>query len=66
MKSKRSVVVTYDLTLSEEEAAWVRRLVQNPSNFDSELGEVEEDTHMRSKLWIALEEPGKTPTEVQP
>lgn len=49
MESKVSKKVTVTLVLSEEEAAWLHALVQNPL-VD---GESEQDTEMRKKFFYA-------------
>lgn len=57
MKSQRKIAITYILELNEEEASWLRGIVQNPL-FDYEDLEEEplRDKEMRLKIFDALNE----------
>lgn len=57
MDSKIETVVSITLTLSKEEADWLKGVMQNP------LNEVEEDaidSSMREMFWQALADPDPT------
>ena len=54
MLATRETKTVIKLTLSEEEAAWLRGVMQNPLHGDHPADEPEEDRAMRELLWDAL------------
>ncbi len=52
MISKIEQLVTVTLQLNEDEAKWLKGIVQNPLHNGEET---KTDTHMRQELWLALE-----------
>lgn len=59
MQTKTYVEKTYVLELTEQEAIWLRGLMQNPFNGDTPEEELEQDKEMRFKFFSAVEEAGR-------
>jgi len=51
---KTEIKTTYTLTLGEDEAKWLRGLVQNPIHVNNLEDESDIDSKMRHKFWLAL------------
>jgi len=56
MKSNISKTITVEFTLNEEEAVWLKGLVQNPIGGVNPEDENEQDRKMRHKFWDVLKE----------
>ena len=48
------IEVRYVLILDEDEAKWLRGLVQNPIYVENPEDESDMDTEMRHRFWLAL------------
>lgn len=59
MQIKTYIEKTYVLELTEQEAIWLRGLMQNPLNGDTPEEELELDKDMRFKFFNAVEEAGR-------
>jgi len=59
MQTKRYVEKTYVLELNEEEASWLRGLMQNPIHVNALDEEEDEDREMRRKFFDAVEDAGR-------
>lgn len=59
MEAKLQKVTRYILELNEEEASWLRAVMQNPINLELLQTEDEYDTDMRSKFFSAVESAGR-------
>jgi len=51
---KTEIKTTYTLTLGEDEAKWLRGLVQNPIYVENPEDEPDMDAEMRHRFWLAL------------
>ena len=60
MQSKVNTTVTLTLTLSREEADWLKNQMQNPLHGQSTKEENSKDREMRTNFWNALTHPRHT------
>ena len=54
MKVRLDVVTNINLELTEEEAKWLKAVVQNPLHGQQAGEEISEDTDMRARFFNAL------------
>lgn len=57
VKSERVETVTYKLSLTQDQANWLRSVMQNPLHGQSAQTELLEDVQMRLDFFEALKQP---------
>lgn len=55
MESDRNVQIEVVLTLNEDEATWLKNILQNPIWLDNDDEEYPEDRKMRELFWSHLD-----------
>ena len=65
MKAVLETSTVYKLTLNEEEASWLRHVMQNPLNVENPAHEDPVDVINRRRIWEALQ-PSESATIKEP